>query len=311
MVTIPARQARAFRVIDNRTSELTSWDHDLLPDELAGLADLDIFSFDDVLPSTARAGKNDPDDIPETPKNPITHTGDIWVLGTHRIVCGDSTDPKTVERLLDGAAPDLMVTDPPYGVNYDSMWRYTTGVSTKGIATGKSANDDNDDWEAAYALFPGRIAYVWMSSELALPVAASGLAACGFIPRSLIIWDKGHIVIGRGHYHWRHETCWYAVKKGAQAHWKGGHKASTIWEIDNPRKSETGHSAQKPVECMQRAIHNHKGDVYDPFVGSGTTVIAGEQEGRSVYAIEIDTAYVDVTVKRWEDFTGMKAQRSQ
>ena len=136
-------------------------------------------------------------------------------------------------------------------------------------------------------------------SSLALPVAAGGLAACGFIPRSLIIWDKGHIVIGRGHYHWRHETCWYAVKKGAQANWKGDRKASTLWEIDNPLKSETGHSAQKPGECMQRAIHNHRGDVYDPFVGSGTTVIAGEQEGRRVYAIEIDPAYVDVTVKRW------------
>ena len=146
-------------------------------------------------------------------------------------------------------------------------------------------------------------------SSLHLPVTARGLEACGFIPRSLIIWDKGHIVPSRGHYNWRHESCWYAVKKGAQANWKGGHKASTLWEIDNPRKSETGHSAQKPVECMQRAIHNHKGDVYDPFVGSGTTVIAGEQEGRIVYAIEIEPAYVDVTVTRWEDFTGQKATR--
>ena len=184
------------------------------------------------------------------------------------------------------------------------------GYSPKGIATGKSANDDNADWQAAYALFPGRIAYAWMSS-LALPVAARGLDACGFVRRSLIIWDKGHIVIGRGRYHWRHETCWYAVKKGAQANWTGDRKASTLWEIDNPRKSETGHSAQKPVECMQRAIHNHRGDVYDPFVGSGTTLIAGEQEGRSVYAIEIEPAYVDVTVKRWEEFTGQKAQRKQ
>ena len=113
VVTIPARQARAFRVIDNRTSELTSWDTDLLPDALAGLDDLDVFSFDDILPSTATAGKTDPDDIPETPKNPVTRTGDLWVLGKHRIVCGDSTDQKTVERLLDGAEPDLMVTDPP------------------------------------------------------------------------------------------------------------------------------------------------------------------------------------------------------
>ena len=141
MVTIPARQARAFRVIDNRTSELTSWDTDLLPDALSGLSDLDIFSFDDVLPSTATAGKTDPDDIPETPKKPITRTGDLWVLGKHRIVCGDSTDQKTVERLLDGAEPDLMVTDPPYGVNYDATWRYKAGFNTKDGAFGKSVND--------------------------------------------------------------------------------------------------------------------------------------------------------------------------
>ena len=173
----------------------------------------------------------------------------------------------------------------------------------RGREPGQGAFADQSDWQAAYVLFPGRIAYVWMSDR-ALPVAASGLDACGFIPRSLIIWDKGHIVPSRGHYNWRHESCWYAVKKGAQANWQGGHKASTLWEIDNPRKSKTGHSARKPVECMQRPIHNHQGDVYDPFIGSGTTLIAGEQEGRRVYAIEIDPAYVDVTVKRWEDFTG-------
>ena len=149
VVTIPARQARAFRVIDNRTSELTSWDTDLLPDALAGLDDLDVFSFDDVLPLAAMDGKTDPDDIPEPPKNPVTRTGNLWVLGKHRIICGDSCDQQTVERLLDGAAPDLMVTDPPYGVGYDSSWRYKAGISTKGGAFGKSANDDQNDWEAA------------------------------------------------------------------------------------------------------------------------------------------------------------------
>ena len=204
VVTIPARQARAFRVIDNRTSELTSWDTDLLPDALSGLNDLDIFSFDDVLPLAATAGKTDPDDIPETPKNPVTRKGDLWVLGKHRIVCGDSTDQKTVERLLDGAEPDLMLTDPPYGVNYDADWRNradrANGKPYGASAVGKSANDDQNDWQAAYALFSGKIAYVWMSS-LALPIAARGLDACGFVRRSLIIWDKGHIVINRGHYH--------------------------------------------------------------------------------------------------------------
>ena len=145
VVTIPARQVRAFRLVDNRTSELTSWDTDLLPDELAGLDDLEIFSFDDVLSLPAKAGKTDPDDIPETPKNPVTRTGDLWVLGEHRVVCGDSTDHDTVERLLDGAEPYLMVTDPPYGVGYDSSWRYKAGISTKDGAFGKSVNDDNSD----------------------------------------------------------------------------------------------------------------------------------------------------------------------
>ena len=176
MVTIPERLARAFRVIDNRTSELTSWDTDLLPDALSGLNDLDIFSFDDVLPLAATAGKTDPDDIPETPKNPVSRVGDIWTLGKHRLMCGDATKPEHVERLLDGAKPDLMVTDPPYGVQYDSSWRYKAGISTKDGAFGKSANDDQNDWQAAYALFPGRIAYVWMSERAySCLVAAEGL----------------------------------------------------------------------------------------------------------------------------------------
>ena len=312
VVTIPARQARAFRVIDNRTSELTSWDTDLLPDALAGLDDLDVFSFDDVLPSTATAGRTDPDDIPETPKNPVTRTGDLWVLGKHRIVCGDSTNQKTVERLLDGAEPDLMVTDPPYGVNYDATWRRTARnadgslLSTgKGRAVGVVSGDDRADWREAYALAPGPIAYVWMGGY-APPI--DGLIACGFELRTMIVWVKNQFVISRGHYHGQHEPCWYAVRRGSSAQWRGDRKQSTVWNIDKPRKSETGHSVQKPVECMQRAIHNHKGDVYDPFIGSGTTLIAGEQEGRTVYALEIEPAYVDVTVKRWEEFTGQKAK---
>ena len=221
VVVIPDDQAAAYRLVDNRSGEFTVWDNDLLRAELDSLPsldgfDLEVFNFDALLP--ARVGFTDPDDIPETPKNPVARAGDLWVLGKHRIACGDSTNQETVERLLDGTKPDLMVTDPPYGVNYDAEWRYREGLNTKRGAYGKSTNDDTSDWQAAYALFPGRIAYVWMSS-LALPVAASGLAACGFIPRSLIIWDKGHIVIGRGHYHWRHESCWYAVKKGAKANW--------------------------------------------------------------------------------------------
>ena len=310
-VQIAAKHARAYRLADNRSGEFSTWDLDVLGGELAALPSgqleaLPALDFS-ALALPPLEGKTDPDDIPEAPE-PRTKRGDVWQLGDHRLMCGDATQADDVARLLDGATPALMVTDPPYGVNYDALWRYTIGINGKDGAYGKSVNDDTNDWQAAYALFPGSIAYVWMSS-LGLPVAASGLDACGFIRRSLIIWDKGHIVIGRGHYHWRHESCWYAVKKGAKANWAGDRKASTLWEINNAKRSETGHSAQKPVECMQRAIHNHVGDVYEPFSGSGTTIIAAEQEKRRCYAMEIEPAYVDVAVARWEAFTGRTATR--
>ena len=309
-VTIPAKHARSYRLADNRSGEFSTWDLDVLTGELAALPSGQLEALP-ALDFSALAlppldGQTDPDAIPEEPE-PRAKLGDVWTLGGHRIMCGDATKAGEVERLLDGATPALMVTDPPYGVEYDSSWRDKLGRSP-GRARGASTNDDRSDWADAYALFSGSIAYVWMGS-LALPVAASGLDACGFIRRSLIIWDKGHIVISRGHYHHRFESCWYAVKKGAQANWKGGRKASTLWEIDKPRKSETGHSAQKPVECMERPIRNHKGDVYDPFVGSGTTIIAAEREHRRCYAIEIEPAYVDVAVARWEAFTGRTATR--
>ena len=162
---------------------MTSWDHDLLPDALAGLGDLDVFSFDDVLPPAATAGQTDPDDIPETPKKPVTRKGDLWVLGQHRIVCGDSTNQETVERLLDGAEPALMVTDPPYGINYDAEWRQREmpGKNTK-RAIGKVVNDDRADWREAYALAPGPVAYVWMGGY-ASPV--DGLMECGFEFRTI------------------------------------------------------------------------------------------------------------------------------
>ena len=306
-VTIPAKHAAAYRLADNRSGEFSTWDLDMLPGELAALPTgqleaLPALDFDAIARQPVD-GQTDPDDIPEAPK-PRTKLGDMWTLDNHRLMCGDSTDAACVHNLLDGATPALMVTDPPYGVDYDPTWR----EFSPGQAIGKVTNDDRADWREAYALAPGPVAYVWMAS-LTLPVAADGLDACGFIRRALIIWDKGSIVFSRGHYHWRHETCWYAVKKGAQAHWCGDRKQTTVWDIDKPQKSETGHSTQKPVECMQRAIHNHQGDVYDPFVGSGTTIIAAEREKRRCYAMEIAPAYVDIAVARWEAFTGRTATR--
>ena len=245
----------------------------------------------------------------------VTQPGDLWLLGPHRLVCGDATDPATVALALAGAVPHLMVTDPPYGVNYDPAWRAKIVDAASGRrrsvgALGTVANDDNADWRAAWALFPGDVAYVWHGALNGHEVRAS-LEACRFLIRSQIVWDKGRLIISRGHYHWRHETCWYAVRKGRAGHWAGDRKQTTVWLIPH-RRSATGHGTQKPLLAMQRPMENNSrpGDaVYDPFVGSGTTIIAAEVTGRVCHAIELDPHYVDVAVRRWEAHTGRKAIR--
>jgi DNA modification methylase len=239
----------------------------------------------------------------------VTVLGDVWILGRHRIVCGDSTDADTVAKCLNGVVPHLMVTDPPYGVKYEAAWREKAGVNRKGAATGKVLNDDKADWSEAWALFPGDVAYVWHAGLFA-GVVADSLTSCGFDLRSQIVWAKSQMVLSRGDYHWQHEPCWYAVRKGKKGHYGGGRKQTTIWEIAKPAKSETGHSTQKPVECMKRPIENNSSAgqaVYEPFSGSGTTIIAGEMTGRAIHAIELNPAYVDVAVKRWQEFTGTDA----
>lgn len=245
----------------------------------------------------------------------LTQPGDVWLMGRHRLACGDATDPAIVALALDGALPHLMVTDPPYGVNYDPAWRSKIVDAASGRrksvgAIGTVANDDNADWRLAWALFPGDVAYVWHGA-LHGDVVRASLEAVRFVIRSQIIWDKGRLIISRGHYHWRHEPCWYAVRKGRTARWAGDRKQMTVWQIPH-RRSETGHGTQKPLLAMQRPMENHTriGDaVYDPFVGSGTTIIAAEMIGRVCLAIEIDPVYVDVAVKRWEAHTGCRAVR--
>ena len=318
VVTIPARQARAFRVIDNRTSELTSWDTDLLPDALSGLNDIDIFSFDDVLPLAVTAGKTDPDDIPETPK-PRTKLGDVWTLGDHRLMCADATDTAEVAKLLDGSNPQILVTDPPYGVELDLKWRDRAGLNPNNsgesyMQEGGVSSDTISDWSHAYELVPSLdTAYVWHASANAIAVA-KGLTRIGLILRQQIIWVKPYLSVARSHYNWQHEPCFYAFKT-KHAKWVGPNNASTIWQLASPKNpieknaEKTPHPTQKPIECMQWPIHNHKGDVYEPFCGSGTTIIAAELEQRRCYAMEITPEYVDLAVKRWEDFTGKKATR--
>jgi DNA modification methylase len=311
-------QKRAYVIADNKLALNAGWDTEMLAVEFGELGELHFdlsltgFGDDEIAAFTVdkTEGLTDPDDVPEPPADPVSVLGDVWLLGKHRIVCGDSTDADCVAACLNGVVPHLMVTDPPYGVEYDADWRNHTGDKTRtGRAVGKVLNDDNADWSEAWALFPGDVAYIWHAGNMAHIVAES-MIANGLHIRAQIIWAKSNMVISRGDYHPKHEPCWYAVRKGKVGHYVGGRKQTTVWDIDKPQKSETGHSTQKPVECMKRPIENNSSPgqaVYEPFSGSGTTIIAGEMTGRSIHAIELNPAYVDVAVKRWQDFTGQEA----
>lgn len=302
-------RARRLAYLDNRTSELDlSWDQAKILEDLERGVDLsDLWTPADLeamLPSSSVP--RDPDAKAPTLADPRTRPGDLWHLGESRLLCGDATNPDDVARLLGGARPALMVTDPPYGVEYDPAWRNRDGLRPT-ERTGTVANDDRVDWREAWALFPGDVAYVWHASLFGGDVRAS-LAAVGLEARSLIIWAKPLFAISRGHYHWQHEPCWYAVRKGATAGWIGDRKQSTLWEM--PLVDDTGkttHGTQKPCEAMERPLLNHRGDVYDPFVGSGTTLIAAHRQGRRCFAMELDPAYVDAAVARWEAYTGEEA----
>jgi DNA modification methylase len=307
-------QKRAYIIADNRLALNAGWDENLLAIELGDLAGLGFdlaltgFGEDEILSLTSpgNQGLTDPDDVPEPPKVATSRLGDVWIMGSHRLICGDSTNKDDVETVLAGVKPHLLCSDPPYGVNYVPAWRERLGDSD--LARGKVLNDDRADWRQAWELFPGDVAYVWHGALHAATVAQS-LEAAGFSIRSQIIWDKTRLVIGRGDYHWQHEPAWYAVRKGKTGHWSGDRKQTTVWAIPH-RKSESGHGTQKPVECMRRPIENNSSPgqaVYEPFCGSGTTIIAAEMTGRRCHAVELDPAYVDVAVRRWEAFTGMTA----
>src|SRR5271155_888037 len=318
-------EKRAYRLADNQLAARASWDPDLLRDELRALDfadfDLGLIGFEPdqletILAGLGSSGLTDPDSVPEVPDRPVTRPGDIWSLGDHRIVCGDSTSTADVGSVLAGSQPHLMIADPPYGVGYDPGWRARRGLGAGNLAQGKVLNDDRADWREAYALFPGDVAYVWHGA-LHGDVVAAGLAACGLQLRAQIIWAKQHFTLGRGDYHWKHETCWYAVREGKASHWGGDRTQTTVWEIanNNPfgnrqREQSWGHGTQKPVECMRRPITNNSRPgqaIYDPFLGSGTSLIAAEMTGRICYGVELNPAYIDVVVRRWQLFTGRAA----
>ena len=316
-------ERQAYVIADNQTAIAGSgWDAEMLRLELGDLKelgfDLSLTGFGEFELGTLLADKTegltDPDDAPAVPTHPVTQSGDLWLLGRHRLLCGDSTSAADVERLLAGAAPHLMVTDPPYGVNYDPAWRNEAaegkiGQKKSTRAVGQVANDDRADWRDAWALFLGTVAYVWHAGTKA-GIVQDSLDACGFEARAQIVWAKNNFAIGRGHYHCKHEPCWYMVRKGSAGAWSGDRTQTTLWQID------------KQPEIRDRARHTEAGRVHEApdreQLLAGTGGLRAVQRLRHhdhrsrddrarLLAIEISPAYVDVAVKRWEEFSGKRA----
>jgi DNA modification methylase len=315
-------QVKAFRLMVNRSVSWAEWNDELVALEIEDLKaldfDLTLTGFDPVEIDEFLFGEQKeetPDQaVPELPEHAITQLGDLWICGEHRVLCGDATSAEAVGTLLGSAKPALMLTDPPYGVAYDPNWRERAGLGRQ-RQTGTVANDQQVDWSAAYRLFAGDVAYVWHAGVHAAEVAA-GLESAGLRIRSQIIWAKQHFALSRGDYHWQHEPCWYAVREGKSSNWCGDRTQSTLWQVANLNpfggspEEATGHGTQKPVELMRRPILNNsvRGEIiYDPFLGSGTTLVAAHSTDRICFGIDIDPRYVDVTIRRWQKLTGKVA----
>jgi DNA modification methylase len=298
--------------------------------------DLSLVGFDDIElqrlleAQDAAAGLVDEDSVPDVQLEPVARLGDVFILGDHRVICGDCTDPKVVGRLLGDAKPQLLVTDPPYGIELDSEWRDRAGLNgcgpaeasymkhrTEGHTETTISGDTRADWSEAFALLPFlQVGYVWHASKFTSEVLA-GLVRIGFIHHQQLIWDKQRTVLTRTLYWFAHEPCWFVRKKNAPWYGKAGEN-STIWSCPSPKFIFSGsekeekfdHPTQKPMEVMRRPILNHTlpgESLYDPFLGSGTTLIAAEQTGRVCFGVELDPKYVDVICRRWQQYTGKQA----
>jgi len=298
---------------DNRTSDLSDWDKDMLQQlseehDIAPWFDADdlteILGTVEQLPTEGLA---DADDVPEAPAEPITKPGDLWVLGDHRLLCGDSTDTVALERLMAGANADLWLTDPPYNVNYEGG----TGL--------KIQNDNMKDAEfrqflkdvyiaANCFLRPGAAFYIWHADSEGYNFRGAAFDA-GWKVRQCLIWLKSCMVMGRQDYQWKHEPCLYGWTEGAAHFWNSDRKQTTILEFAKPSRNGE-HPTMKPVDLFQYQMANSTkpGDiVLDSFGGSGTTMIAAERINRKARLMELDPAYCDVIVQRWQAFTGKLA----
>jgi DNA modification methylase len=308
-------QVRAYRLLDNRSHEETSWDLDLLGLELLDLKDLkidleltgfDYTQIDELLARATGAGLTDEDAVPELPETPVSRPDDLWILGKHRLLCGDATRKASYDRLLAHAAADLTFTDPPYGVDYEGK-------------TKRKLKIQNDDLGDSFASFlreacdhllqvtKGAI-YICMSSS-ELHTLEKAFRDAGGHWSTFIIWAKNNFTLGRSDYQRQYEVILYGWQEGGSHYWRGGRDQGDVWFIDRPRASPI-HPTMKPVELVVRAIENSSQGgniVLDPFAGSGSTMIACEKTGRQARLIDLDPRYVDAAVMRWQDFTGGEA----
>lgn len=322
---IPEKLARERALRDN--AQWGEWDDTLLADMLAIMqaeeTDMSLLGFDDRELVTFMAGKGggktDPDDIPEPPAVPISKTGDLWLLGNHRVLCGDSTNPEDVARLMNGEKARLMATDPPYLVDY-------TGASHPPSKANRPDTRDKNwdeykDPASGIDFFAGYIAsalphldthaaiYQWHADRRYALVDAAW-RRCGLNPHQIIVWVKARAVLTFSQYMQQHEPCLYGWLQGNKPSIKPPANVTTVWEVDQKGEQDGIHPTQKPVELFRRPLNYHTlpGDLcYEPFLGSGTCLIAAEELGRRCFGMEQEPTYVDVVVRRWENFTGLKA----
>jgi DNA modification methylase len=298
-------------IADNRSSDLSEWDNEMLR-QLSEEHDLTPWFEDDELLAEVlepEQGKTDPDDVPEPPKEPITKPGDLWILGNHRLLCGDSTDTVALERLMENKPADLWLTDPPYNVSYEGKTKDALTIKNDSMKDGEFRQFLHDVYVAANCfLRPGAIFYIWHADSEGYNFRGAA-ADTGWKVRQCLIWLKSTLVMGRQDYQWKHEPCLYGWTDGAAHYWGSDRKQTTILEFDKPRRNGE-HPTMKPVELFQYQMANstkHGDVVLDSFGGSGTTIIAAERIHRKARLMELDPAYCDVIVKRWEDFTGNTA----
>jgi len=311
---------RAYVLADNKLAMNAGWDNEMLALELGEIGDLGFdldltgFTADEIAvltPEQIEPGLTDEDEVPELPEQPVTVLGDVWVLGKHRLMCGDSTSIDAVDKLMDGQKADMVFTDPPYGVDYDG------GHATE-KRRDKLKNDDDVNMydmpikNAYLASKDDAPIYLWFADRFATDVL-EGLSEAGYQVRCWIIWNKNVAQFGAigAQYKAKHEPCIYAFKKGKAPNWNGPTNEVTVWDVSRDHKN-SHHPTQKPTDLAKRAMENHKVKlVLDLFGGSGSTLIAAEKTSRQARLMELDPKYVDVIIKRWQDFTGKIAVHAE